>query len=116
MSKWPDLVAQYASKPRLSNTLSASKLSVVSDGGVRFLIFSVLNTAQKEWIESKLLHELEGRFRLVSGVSDIKLRVDVTPEEERPQTVYMPSEKAKDLMAKNDEVRNLVSDFGLDVR
>lgn len=116
MSKWPDLVAQYASKPRLSNTLSASKLSVVSDGGVRFLIFSVLNTAQKEWIESKLLHELEGRFRIVSGVSDIKLRVDVTPEEERPQTVYMPSEKAKDLMAKNDEVRNLVSDFGLDVR
>lgn len=116
MSKWPDLVAQYASKPRLSNTLSASKLSVVSDDGVRFLIFSVLNTAQKEWIESKLLHELEGRFRIVSGVSDIKLRVDVTPEEERPQTVYMPSEKAKDLMAKNDEVRNLVSDFGLDVR
>ena len=79
MSKWPDLVAQYASKPRLSNTLSASKLSVVSDGGVRFLIFSVLNTAQKEWIESKLLHELEGRFRIVSGVSDIKLLVDVTP-------------------------------------
>ena len=116
MSKWPDLVAQYASKPRLSNTLSASKLSVVSDGGVRFLIFSVLNTAQKEWIESKLLHELEGRFRIVSDVSDIKLRVYVTPEEERPQTVYMPSEKAKDLMAKNDEVRNLVSDFGLDVR
>ncbi len=116
MEKWPDLVAQYASKPRLSNTLSASKLSISSENGVRCLTFSVLNDAQKDWIESKLLHELEGKFRQVSGDTGIKLRVDVTPEEERQQTVYMPSEKAKDLMAKNDEVRNLVSDFGLDVR
>ena len=42
--------------------------------------------------------------------------VDIAPEEDRPQTVYMPSEKARDLMSRNDEVRSLVSDFGLDVK
>ena len=116
MAKWPELVAMYASKPRLSNTLGESKLSVSSRDGVRFLSFSVLNLSQKEWIESKLLHELEGRFRQVTGASDVRLTVDIAPEEERPQTVYMPSEKAKDLMSRNDEVRSLVSDFGLDVK
>ena len=67
-------------------------------------------------MESKLLHELEGKFRQICCVPGIRLRVDIAPEEERPQQVYMPSEKAKDLMSRNDEVRSLVSDFGLDVK
>ena len=116
MAKWHDLVASYASKPRLSNTLNSSKLSISEQEGARYLTFTVANAAQKDWIESKLLHELEGRFRQLSGAAGIRLRVDIEPEEERQQTVYLPSEKAKDLMSKNDEVRNLVSDFGLDVK
>ena len=116
MAKWQDLAAMYASKPRLSNTLSASKLSMSGKDGDRCLTFNVSNAAQKDWIESKLLHELEGNFRKITGVGNLLLRVDIIPEEERPQTVYMPSDKAKDLMARNDEVRNLVSDFGLDVK
>ena len=116
MAKWHDLVASYASKPRLSNTLNSSKLSISEQKGARYLTFTVANAAQKDWIESKLLHELEGRFRQLSGAAGIRLRVDIEPEEERQQTVYLPSEKAKDLMSKNDEVRNLVSDFGLDVK
>ena len=116
LAKWPELVAMYASKPRLSNTLSASRLSMTEQDGTRCLVFNVLNAAQKDWVESKLLHELEGKFRQICGVPGIRLRVDIAPEEERPQQVYMPSEKAKDLMSRNDEVRSLVSDFGLDVK
>ncbi|MBO8447714.1 MAG: DNA polymerase III subunit gamma/tau [Bacteroidetes bacterium] len=116
LAKWPELVAMYASKPRLSNTLSASRLSMTVQDGTRCLVFNVLNAAQKDWVESKLLHELEGKFRQICGVPGIRLRVDIAPEEERPQQVYMPSEKAKDLMSRNDEVRSLVSDFGLDVK
>lgn len=114
--KWPELVAMYASKPRLANTLASSKLAVLTEDDRKILVFNVLNQAQKDWVESKLLHELEGRFRALVGDSRVSLRVDLIPEEERPQTVYMPSEKAKDLMSKNDQVRSLVSDFDLDVK
>ena len=116
IAKWPDLVTLYSGKPRLHSALGSASLSISADSGRRILTFKVSNEAQKSWIESKLLHELEGRFRQVSGVDDIYLRVDTAPEEERPQTIYMPSEKAKDLMAHNGEVRDLVSDFGLDVK
>ena len=116
LAKWPELVAMYASKPRLSNTLSASRLSMTERDGTRYLVFNVLNAAQKDWVESKLLHELEGKFKQICGIPGIRLMVDIAPEEDRPQTVYMPSEKARDLMSRNDEVRSLVSDFGLDVK
>ena len=116
LAKWPELVAMYASKPRLSTTLSASRLSMTERDGTRYLVFNVLNAAQKDWVESKLLHELEGKFKQICGIPGIRLMVDIAPEEDRPQTVYMPSEKARDLMSRNDEVRSLVSDFGLDVK
>ena len=116
VARWPELAAHYSDKPRLSSALNASKPAVMMEDGKRYLVFKVANAAQKEWIETKLLHELEGRFRQISGVADIHLRVDIETEEERPQAVYMPSEKAKDLMSRNNEVRDLISDFGLDVK
>ena len=116
MAKWHELAEMYSAKPRLSNTLSSASLAVSEEEGVRWLTFKVLNTAQKEWIESKLLHELEGKLKQLTGVPGLRLRVDIEPEEERPQVNYMPSEKLSDLMSRNDEVRNLVSDFGLDLK
>ena len=116
LALWPELVRMYASRPRLSNTLTSAKLSAGQKDGVRVITFTVLNAAQKEWIETKMLHELEGNFARISGVSGIRLAVDIEPEEDRPQVNYMPSEKLNDLMSKNDEVRNLVSDFGLDLK
>ena len=116
LALWPELVRMYASRPRLSNTLTSAKLSAGLKDGVRVITFTVLNAAQKEWIETKMLHELEGNFARISGVAGIRLAVDIEPEEDRPQVNYMPSEKLNDLMSKNDEVRNLVSDFGLDLK
>ena len=115
-AKWPELAALYASKPRLSSTLSSASIEVSEENGTRWVTFKVLNKAQKEWVETKLLHELEGKFKQITGASDIKLRVDIAPDEERPQVNYMPSEKLNDLMSRNDEVRSLVSDFGLDLK
>ena len=116
LARWQDLAAMYAAKPRLNNTLATASLEIAQEGQTRWVTFKVLNTAQKEWIETKLLHELEGRFKQITGAADVRLRVDIEPEEERPQVNYMPSEKLSDLMSKNDEVRNLVSDFGLDLK
>lgn len=114
--KWKDLPAMYASKPRLANTLDTAKLEIEEKDGSKYVTFSVLNVAQKEWIESKLLLELEGTFRKAVGSDRLYLRVSVLPDTEIKQTIYMPSEQAKDLISKNEEVKNLVTDFGLDVK
>ena len=118
LAKWPELAKSYESKPRLASTLSSSTLAI-SEGedGTKVVTFCVVNEAQKEWVESKLLHELEGNFRRITGSSKVCLRVSVAADDS-PQTakVYMPSDQAKALMAQNEEVKNLVQDLELDIK
>ena len=46
-----------------------------------------------------------------------KPRVEVTPDDTpQEKKVYMPGEQAKELMARHDEVKNLVKDFELDIK
>ena len=116
-AKWPELAKQYEDKPRLASMLSSTSLTIVGDDETKMVIFRVVNEAQREWVESKLLHELEGRFSSLVGSSKVKLRVDVAPDDAPEQKkVYMPSDQAKELMAQNDEVKSLVQDLGLDIK
>ena len=115
--KWSELVSAYASQPRLANTLSAASLEFEdTDDGKMIVRFTVLNDAQKKWIEDKRLNELEARIQRLAGSPRILLRVAAPADEQVAAAPYTPSEKAKDLMRSNEEVRNLVSDFGLDVK
>ncbi len=113
---WPELAALYSSKPRLYTMLTNSKLEFESAGGKKTVRFQVVNDAQKEWVEAKLLHELEGNFRKIAGSDAILLSVTVAPVPEAEKIVYMPSDKAKVLMENNEEVKNLVKDFSLDIK
>ena len=117
-AKWPELAQMYAAKqPRLASMLSSSALTITSDGEYKTVVFRVVNEAQKDWVESKLLHDLEGNYRRLTGSMKIYLRVEITPEEAvREKVAYMPSDQAKELMAKNDEVKSLVQDLGLDIK
>jgi len=115
-SKWPALAKEYESKPRLASMLTTTTINVTGDDSSRTVTFMVVNEAQKDWVESKLLHDLEGRYRRIVGSSKVYLRVDVQPSESQQQKVYMPSDKAKELMSENDEVKNLVKDLGLDIK
>ena len=115
-AKWPELAKDYADKPRLFSMLNTTTLTVAGEGTEKTVTFRVVNESQKEWVESKLLHELEGNFRRIVGSSKVYLRVDVTPDDAHVPKVYMPSDKAKELMADNDEVKNLVKDLGLDTK
>ena len=115
-TKWPDLAKEYAEKPRMASMLSTTTLKVVTDENLCTVTFMVDNDAQKEWVESKLLHDLEGRFQRITGSAAVRLRVDVTPAEEVKPVAYMPEDKAKELMAENEEVKNLVKDLGLDIK
>ena len=116
MTKWPDLAKEYESKPRLASMLGTTTISVSGDEESRTVTFQVVNEAQKDWVESKLLHDLEGRYRRIVGSSKVYLRVDVMPDDTPQPKVYMPSDKAKELMSENDEVKNLVKDLGLDIK
>ena len=116
-AKWPELAKIYVDKPRLASMLSTTVLDIVETDGMKTVTFRVVNDAQKDWVESKLLHELEGNFRKVAGSAKIYLRVSVAPDDAPEQKkIYMPSDQAKELMAQNDEVRNLVKDLELDIK
>ena len=116
-AKWPELSKKYADKPRLASMLSSTSLTITGNDEAKTVVFQVVNEAQKEWVESKLLHELEGHYRSLVGSMKVYLRVEVVPDDAPEQKkIYMPSEQAKELMNNNDEVKNLVKDLGLDIK
>ena len=116
-AKWPELAKQYSDKPRLASMLSSTTLVVSGNDESKMVVFRVVNEAQKDWVESKLLHDLEGNFRKIVGSMKLYLRVEVLPDDSpQEKKIYMPSEQAEALMAENDEVKSLVKDFELDIK
>ena len=115
-AKWPELAMCYQDKPRLYSMLTTTKLKVTDGEDGKIVTFRVENEAQKDWVISKLLHDLEGRFCRILGASNVSLRVDVTPDDAPQQKIYMPSDKAKVLMADNAEVNQLVKDLKLEIK
>ena len=94
--KWPELAKAYGDKPRLASMLSSTSLVISGGDDSKMVVFRVVNEAQKDWVESKLLHELEGRYRSLVGSQKVYLRVDVAPDNAPEQKkVYMPGEQAK---------------------
>ena len=116
-AKWPELSKQYADKPRLASMLSSTTLTITGNDESKTVVFRVVNEAQKGWVESKLLHELEGRYRALVGSMSVYLRVDIVPDDApEEKKVYMPSDQAKHLMDQNAEVKSLVKDFELEIK
>ncbi len=116
-AKWKELAGNYADKPRLASMLLNGKIEVREDDGVKLVEFLVLNQAQKQWVEEKMLRELETKLRelLLCRKVNIVVTVPVEPENTE-KTPYMPEEKAKDLMEKNPAVRDFIADLGLDTK
>ena len=115
--QWKELAKQYENRPRLASMLASGTIDVREENGVKFIDFLVLNEAQKQWVEEKLLRDLENRIRELLGCPKVNILVSVTPVDESAEKVpYMPEEKAKDLMEKNPDVRALVADMGLDTK
>ena len=116
-SKWPELAKFYSNKPRLASMLTSTTIKISESEDSKTVTFRVVNDAQKDWVESKLLHELEGNYRKIVGSLKVYLRVTVTPDDAPEQKkIYMPSEQATELMKNNEEVKNLVKDLELDIK
>ena len=116
-SKWPELAHIYSDKPRLASMLSSSTLVIEETDNTKTVTFRVVNEAQKDWVESKLLYDLEGNYRKIVGSTKISLRVAVVPDDAViEKKAYMPSEQAGVVMSENAEVKNLITDLGLDIK
>ena len=114
---WPKLAQEYNDKPRLASMLTSTILTVSGNDESKMVVFQVVNEAQKDWVESKLLHDLEGNFRKILGSLKVYLRVEVTPDDSpQEKKIYMPSEQAETLMAENAEVKSLIKDLELDIK
>ena len=115
-SRWKELADLYGNRPRLASMLANGKTEIREADGVKTVDFYVLNEAQKQWVEEKLLRDLENKIRELLSCPKINIEVQVTAVEEVEKVPYMPEEKAKDLMEKNPEVRAFVADMGLDTK
>lgn len=113
---WREFPKEYASRPRLSTTLATAKVEILPKDGYKQVDFFVLNVAQQKWMEEVLLKELEWKLQRALKTSRIRLMVQVVPEENVEKKIYMPEDKAKVVMAENEEVQKLVKDFDLDVK
>lgn len=116
MMQWRQMPEDYKDRPRLAGTLATSKVNITEKDGYKQVDFFVLNLAQKKWVEDVLLRELEGKLQKSLGSSKVRLGVEVIPEEKVEKKIYMPQDKAKVMISSNEEIKNLVKDFDLDVK
>ena len=115
LEKWKEMTRDYSDRPRLSSVLGAAKVEVGEEDGTKVVFFYVINDAQQGWIREKLLSEFETKMRRLLGTAAVRIEILVTPDEQVAKKVYTPQEQAEALMKDNPEVKNLVSDMGLDV-
>lgn len=113
---WKKIPEQYVSRPRLYTTLSSTKTTVKNKESYKLLEFYVQNSSQKAWVEQELLRELESKIQKDLGSSRVRLAVEVIPQEKVEKRIYMPEDKAKAMISGNEEIGNLMKDFGLDVK
>ena len=114
--KWKEMPDLYKSRPRMANTLLNSEIEITGEEGRKVLTFKVTNVAQQKWIEEKLLRDIEINFQKITGSSGVVLRVGVVPDTEKKTELYTSQEKARFLMSNDLQVKNLITDLGLDTK
>ncbi len=115
-SAWGKVSDSYLqAQPRLAVAMKNAILEISGDDKAKNLLFQVDNLSQQTWIKEKKLREMEGKLQEALASGKVRLAVGVKPYVEQPKEKYLPSEKAQDLMEKNEEFKNLVIDLELDI-
>ena len=114
-NKWKELAQGFSNSPRLMNALLSTELQFEESTEGITIIFTVMNESQKMWIEANSLRKIESEIQRLTAYNKIKVLVRTIPEEKTEHKIYLPSEMAQDLMQKNEEFRELVTDLQLDV-
>lgn len=116
LEAWNHIPEEYASSTRLASTLKNASVSIETKDGYKELTFLVSNDSQEKWIRENRLHAIEGKIQQRTGCSKIRLYVGTVPLENAEIQPYTDQEKATALMEKNDAVKALVKDFGLETK
>ena len=110
---WAKMAQSESSMPRLSTTISQTA-PVLS--GESQILFKVKNDLQKNWIAQHCKARLVEFLRVNLNNKDISLEIEVTPDEEVEEKLYMPQQKADFLKSNNPEVKNIVDDLNLELK
>ena len=106
MNAWQTLADREKSSGRSSLATAMLHHSPGIDIETAVLTFFVSNSAQQEWIREKALSRME-----------INVQIYESPAgQHKESTPYMPTDKAKFLVAKQPELNELVRDLELDVK
>lgn len=117
LAAWKTLPSMYERQPRMASLLANGELHLSGQNGEMVVKLTVISEAQKQWlVEFQHQRRIEEVLRKQTGSGKVRLEIDVKPEEEQEQKIYMPAEKARDLMESNEEVKAFISDLGLDIR
>ncbi|MCR4864501.1 MAG: DNA polymerase III subunit gamma/tau [Bacteroidales bacterium] len=114
---WNSVSDSYIqSQPRLAVAMKKALVEIREEEQGKVLSFQVENISQQSWIKEKKLREMERKLQDALSNAKVRLEVEVKPDTEVKEEIkYLPSEKAQDLMEKNEEFKNLVIDLGLDI-
>ncbi len=114
---WNSVSDSYIqSQPRLAVAMKKALVEIREEEQGKVLSFQVENVSQQSWIKEKKLREMERKLQDALSNAKVRLEVEVKPDTEVKEEIkYLPSEKAQDLMEKNEEFKNLVIDLGLDI-
>ena len=110
------LAENYVAKPRVYSMFKRPTLRFAEEEGVKAVTLVVINEAQKKYVEEQLLRPVENELRRILATPQVRLLVDVTPDDKVEKKPYFPGEQAMDLMSKNAEVRELVSQMSLETK
>jgi chromosomal replication initiation ATPase DnaA len=102
-----------SSLPRLSTTISQTTPVIK---GEAHILFNVKNELQKNWIVQHCKARLVEFLRVNLNNKDITLDIEVTPDEETEDKLYMPQQKADFLKANNPEVKKIIDDLNLELK
>ena len=116
MAVWKALPSMYDGMPRMVNLLQNGAVAIREEDGTKIISLTVISEAQKTWLQQNQQRRIEEKLRSDTSCPKVRLDIEVLPEEEQEKKIYMPAEKAQDLMNSNDEVRALIADLALDVK
>lgn len=112
---WNRLCEASKASERLFNALSNAKLGTERRDGAIFLTYAVTNESLKMWLTDKNAR-IEGKYRELVGSSKVRLVLDVQPEDPNTKVVVSSEEKAREMMASNPKMKEMISDLGLEIK
>lgn len=116
-SAWKDLAEDERAASRASLASAMLHHSLGMDIPNATVTFYVSNDAQRDWVREKAHQRLEGGLRLKLRNRNVKLMIQtvVTDGKKKAARPYMPTEKAKVLLAGSDELKAMKEELELDV-